>query len=427
MNEKIRSILKKEILRIKPQGKEFQKINELTEKVVCLLEKEIKKRKIKADVFIGGSLAKDTLIKKDDYDIDIFFRFRKQGPFSELLEPLVKKVASSFHAPLQKMHGSRDYFRVKIKHLLFEFIPVLFIRKPKDAANITDLSIFHVSYITKKIRKKISLADDIRLAKQFCFSQGCYGAESYIKGFSGYALELLVSYYGSFLKLVEEIARSKEKIILDPERHYNKKQDILLHMNEAKLQSPIVFVDPVSRERNALAALSKETFAKMQEGCRAFLKRPSSAFFEFKEVQEHQLNQKAKKRHAELLVLEIATDRQEGDIAGTKLLKFSNFLASNAENYFTLLHKEFVYDGKQAGKIYWVIKKKPSLLIKGPPVTAVENLKKFKEKHPRVFIEKNVAYAREKNPYSPRGFLIFFKKKNYQVLKDMGITQLSIP
>ncbi len=427
MNEKIQLILKKEIIRIKPQGKELQEIDELTEKVVSLLEKEIGKRKMKADVFIGGSLAKDTLIKKDFYDIDIFVRFRKHGPFSELLEPLAKKTASSFKGNFQKMHGSRDYFRVKIKHLLFEFIPVLFIRKPKDAANITDLSIFHVSYITKKIRKKKSLADDIRLAKKFCFAQRCYGAESYIKGFSGYALELLVSYYGSFLKLIQEIARSKEKIILDPERHYKKKQDILLQMNEAKLQSPIVFVDPVSKERNALAALSQETFSKMQASCQAFLKHPSSTFFELKELQEHQLNQKAKKKHAELLALKIATDRQEGDIAGTKLLKFSNFLAHTVEKYFTFFHKEFIYDGKQAGRIYFVIKKKPSLLIKGPPVTSVENLKKFKEKHPRIFIEKNVAYAKEKNPYSPREFLTFFKKKNHRVLKDMGITRLSIP
>ena len=57
----------------------------------------------------------------------------------------------------------------------------------------------------KKIKGKI--LDEIRLAKAFCHANGCYGAESYIKGFSGYALELLVYHYGSFQKFVKAITK----------------------------------------------------------------------------------------------------------------------------------------------------------------------------------------------------------------------------
>ncbi|MBD3252791.1 hypothetical protein GF386_03610, partial [Candidatus Pacearchaeota archaeon] len=54
---------------------------------------------------------------------------------------------------------------------------------------MTDLSYFHVNHILKKIKKNKNLSDEIRLAKKFAYSQNCYGAESYIHGFSGYALE----------------------------------------------------------------------------------------------------------------------------------------------------------------------------------------------------------------------------------------------
>ena len=32
-----------------------------------------------SDVFVGGSLAKNTLIKKAKYDVDLFIRFEKRG------------------------------------------------------------------------------------------------------------------------------------------------------------------------------------------------------------------------------------------------------------------------------------------------------------------------------------------------------------
>jgi len=79
--------------------------------------------------------------------------------------------------------------------ILFEFIPVVTIHKASDAQNITDISPLHVAWVNKHIGK---LRNDIRLAKLFCKAQGLYGAESHIRGFSGYLLELLVIAYGGF-------------------------------------------------------------------------------------------------------------------------------------------------------------------------------------------------------------------------------------
>jgi hypothetical protein len=52
---------KKEILFLKKETKE----------ICSFLKKNIKENKIKADIFVGGSFAKRTLLKGEKYDIDI--------------------------------------------------------------------------------------------------------------------------------------------------------------------------------------------------------------------------------------------------------------------------------------------------------------------------------------------------------------------
>lgn len=54
--------------------------------------------------------------------------------------------------------------------------------------------------------------DEIKIAKAFCHATGCYGAESYIKGFSGYALELLIYHYKSFQSFVKAMTKVNEKV-----------------------------------------------------------------------------------------------------------------------------------------------------------------------------------------------------------------------
>ena len=48
-----------------------------TATVPDFLKKRLKILNIDAEVFVGGSYAKNTMIKKDSYDIDIFLRFSK--------------------------------------------------------------------------------------------------------------------------------------------------------------------------------------------------------------------------------------------------------------------------------------------------------------------------------------------------------------
>lgn len=414
MKDKIKEVLKKQIDLIKPSSKEQEKLEKETEKFTSELEKKIKQRKIKAEVFVGGSLAKDTIIKKQKYDIDIFARFDKKYKDNEISEILGKLVRG------KRVHGSRDYFQIFIEGILFEVVPTIKIAKPTEAKNVTDLSFFHVNYIKNKIKKNKKLSDEIRLAKAFCYAQNCYGAESYINGFSGYALELLVSHYGSFLKFIKVIKESKDKqIVIDAGKFYKNKQEVLLELNEAKLQSPIVFVDPTFKERNALAALSLETFEKFKNACAHFLKYPSEKFFEKQNIEE-----KLKKKYKNLRIIEAKTNKQKGDIAGSKLKKFYEFFAFKLSKNYEIKDREFFYDEKKnIGKMYFVLKQKKQILISGPPINKIENLMSFKKKHKNCFIKAGKAYAREK----PKSlWQIIEELRKDKILKEMDVAKVSV-
>lgn len=203
--KKINSILAEVLEKIEPSKKELEIIKNSLKEFLEKIEKRIKVLKINAEVFVGGSFAKKTVIKKDKYDVDIFLRFdKKYKKISDLTEKILKGIKN-----VSMIHGSRDYFRIKINPAIyFELIPVAKVKNPKESKNITDLSYSHVKYINKKIKSK-KLLDEIRLAKAFCYANHCYGAESYINGFSGYGLELLVYYYGSFLKFIKAVSTPK--------------------------------------------------------------------------------------------------------------------------------------------------------------------------------------------------------------------------
>ncbi len=420
MKNKINSILNEVLEKINPPKKELDIIENSLKEFLVKFGKSLKSLKINAEIFVGGSYAKYTMIQKKNYDIDIFVRFEN----SKNLSASTKRALKTFD--FKTIHGSRDYFRVKISPSFFiEIIPVMKIKNPKDAENITDLSYSHVNYIKTKIKSQ-KILDEIKLAKIFCYVNHCYGAESYIKGFSGYSLELLIYYYGSFLKFIKAISKMENKIVLDIEKQYKNKQEILMDLNSSKLKSPIILIDPTYKQRNTLAALSEETFGKFKKTCKKFLKNPSIKAFEIEEIDLEKIKQNSKKKGYELILLETKTDRQEGDIAGTKLLKFYNHLNNEIEKFFEVKKKGFNYNGKKSARYFFVVKNKEEILIEGPKIKDKKNIIMFKKKHRHTFIKSKRIYAKEKIRFSIEKFINNWKNKNRKRIKEMGVKKLRV-
>lgn len=425
-------ILEDELKRVKIDLKEKRELIEITRKIVNKIEERLKNKKIDAKVFIGGSLAKDTILRKDSYDIDIFVRFG--GKYSEKdIEKNMGKIFFLFNIKglklkIKKLHGSRDYYQIKLKNsnIIVEVVPTLFINKPEEARNVTDLSYFHVKYIKERIKKNKRLADDIILAKAFCHAQKVYGAESYVKGFSGYTLELLVCHYYGFIKFLNEIVNSHGQIIVDPGKKYASKKEVLDCLNKAKTQSPIVIVDPTFKDRNVASSLSKETFDKFKVSAKAFLEKPSIDFFEPKKIIINDLIRKAKIEEATFVALELITNKQEGDVAGTKMLKFSKIMSRELERYVDVLEEHFDYNGSKKSIVYYILRKKNELILEGPSLEHKEAVENFKKVHPIWFIEsKRIKCAQDTN-IKIEDIIKNYIKKNKRQMKEMGIKKIKI-
>lgn len=386
--------------------------------------KKIKKPK-KVKIFVGGSFAKNTMVKKEILDIDLFFIFPKSRKNISLE---LEKILKTSKIKAKKLKGSRDYFRVALsKKIFLEIVPIIKIKKVEEAENVTDVSPFHVEYVLKKIKERPQLADEIRLAKVFCQACNCYGAESYIRGFSGYSIEVLICHYGSFLKFVRAASSWKKQVILDPEKNYKNKKEILEKINYAKLLSPVILIDPVQPSRNLTASLSNETFEEFVKNCKAFLASPSEKFFLKKEEKIEDWKKEAKNKKAKFFLLEIFPLSDKVDIAGAKSKKFFDFLCKQASFLgFEIIKKRFIFDEKKLKSEFFFIVKEPKkiLIVRGPPISAQKIfVESFKKKWKKVFIKDNRFYAKTK-----RKVVTFdqFLKKIKEKMKEMGIKNIKI-
>ncbi|HTY44186.1 MAG TPA: nucleotidyltransferase domain-containing protein [Patescibacteria group bacterium] len=423
MAEKVNQILKEVLEEVEPSKEELKIINENLKKFIEDVRKKIKKSGIEAEVFVGGSFAKGTVIRKKNYDIDIFIRFDRKYR-NENISEKTKKLLGNLK--ISVIHGSRDYFRMKIREdVIFEIIPVIRIKNQKEAENVTDLSYFHVSYIKKKVKTK-KILDDIKLAKVFCHANNCYGAESYINGFSGYSLELLVYHYKGFLNFIKAMTKIKEKEIIDIEKLYKNKNSIMLDLNSSKLKSPIILIDPTYMQRNALSALSRETFEKFRKVCINFLKNPGIEYFRTKKQDLEKLKKESKRKGYEFILLETQTKKQEGDVAGSKLLKFFRHLNEEIEKYFEVKNKGFEYEEGKNAEYFFIAKRKKEIIVNGPEIKDKENIKKFRSRHKNVFIKNKKLYAREKVNFNLREFIMKWKAKNERKIKEMAVEELRI-
>ena len=73
--KKNENILKEVLEKSKPSEEELKNIKEKVDSFCKNIKQSIKKFKIKAEIFVGGSFAKATVIKKDKYDVDVFIRY----------------------------------------------------------------------------------------------------------------------------------------------------------------------------------------------------------------------------------------------------------------------------------------------------------------------------------------------------------------
>lgn len=378
------------IKEISPSSEDVTSLNSVVSSVTSLILDAAKKNNIDLEVVPGGSTAKGTFLK-GNFDVDIFVRFKSSLPdISSSLELLLMTFASEKSIVLERVHGSRDYFTFFYKDMFFEIVPVKYIEDSKDAANVTDMSPLHVFWVKKFLSSK--LQSDIRLAKQFCKSCELYGAESFINGFSGHVLDILVIHYGGFEELLQAVSQWGSVTVIDSEKKHS---DVFKELNEAKLVSPLIVIDPIDPERNASAALSQEKYLAFIAIAKAFMAAPSEDFFVIPDFDLDKIKDQ-KTSSQDLFVVEIIPLLGKKDVVATKVLKVFEFLNRHLGLHdFTIDSFSWHYDSERCHLYYFVKKETLSetMLHQGPPLNNLVGVKKFNEAHDNVFEKDNRLFA----------------------------------
>jgi len=388
---------------IRPTKEVLQHVDFILEKI----NRALKKVKIKAVCIKGGSIAKGTFLK-DDYDVDLFVVFNHLYRGKDISK-ILGKALKGFKTNI--IHGSRDYFHLSYKNLLFEIVPVLEVINYKKIENVTDMSPLHVKFVNKNTNKDVR--DDIRLAKAFCKAHEIYGAESYINGFSGHILDLLIIHYKGFVNLLKAASKWKDKEVIDIRKYWD---DPLSELNQSKTQGPLVIVDPVQPDRNAAAALSYENYDKFRKAARDFLKKPSIKFFIKEKTDMDKLKRISKKDH--LIVLDVKAKKGKEDVVGSKLKKiFEYLLKSLNNNDFKVLHSKWEWDKKDKAAFYFIVKKEKlsmEIMHPGPPLSKKENVAIFRKAYKKTLVKQNKLYAKVKRKYiEPKKLLKDLFKEEY--------------
>ncbi|MBI3034468.1 CCA tRNA nucleotidyltransferase [Candidatus Woesearchaeota archaeon] len=374
---------------LKPSSEEAKAANN----AVNDFKKKLKVRN--AELKVGGSFAKGTWIA-GMHDIDIFacFDYRKYSSSSDSLSDLLERHISGLN--YRRIHGSRDYFEARHGKYSLEIIPILNITKSSQAKNITDVSILHTKWVRANINE--SLADQVRLLKAFCIAQKCYGAESYIRGFSGYVCEILTRRYGSFINVLKAQSRWNEgtQTIIDLAGYY-KHRNALSSLNASKTQGPLVIIDPVQMDRNAAAAISLETLERFRLAARKFIKKPAESFF-YREspTAEGIVKKNSDKRHKVIALQATPLDGKK-DVTFSKILKAAEHIRKQmAFNGFKVQDSGIEWNDNPVIWIKTDIKISEETTISGPPIGSGKHSSRFKRAHRKTFAKGGRLYAKSK-------------------------------
>lgn len=366
----------KTLKKITPNSDELLHISKSTEIVTSYLNSA--SSKFAVDVVAGGSTAKGTFLK-GNFDIDIFVRFKTdEKNLSDILELMLEDFIQKNDLVLERVHGSRDYFNFEFNDLFFEIVPVKYVEDISLADNVTDMSPLHVFWVKEHLTD--DLRNDIRLAKQFCKSIGVYGAESFINGFSGHVLDILVIYYGGFIPFLESVSSWKSTMVIDPE---NKHSDVFKELNKSKLVSPLIVIDPIDPQRNAAAAVSVEKYSRFIKFAKEFLSNPSDNYFIIPKFNLDSLIQR-KSDEENLFVIDVVPNEGKKDIVITKVLKIFEHVSRHLElNGFTVKFSDW-FIGDNSCKLYFFIDKKElskTYERRGPPIKNIEAVESFSKVH----------------------------------------------
>jgi tRNA nucleotidyltransferase (CCA-adding enzyme) len=273
------------LLRIKPKIEEYEKLLSVYKLIENTILEVLVEKGFKAEVALQGSVAHDTWLS-GDRDLDVFVLFPGTWSREELESkgfPILLEAASRI-GKWELRYAEHPYVHVKVGDVEVDIVPGLRLEDPSQAKTAVDRTPFHTLYVNSKLTSE--MRDQVRLLKKFMKSIGVYGAEVRVRGFSGYAAELLIIVYGSFRSVLEAASEWKPPVFINTigEKFTG---NLAKRLREKYPDSVIFMPDPVDPLRNVTAAVSLRSLATLILASTCYLRNPGLEFFE--ELEEPRL------------------------------------------------------------------------------------------------------------------------------------------
>jgi tRNA nucleotidyltransferase (CCA-adding enzyme) len=249
--------------RILPSPERREDINRKVRTLLARTAEEAQKEGIGLEVTLVGSVAKDTFLHEPD--IDVFLLFPEGVPRGRL-EAIGLDLGRRVLGRGEERYAEHPYIHGMWEGLEVDLVPCYHITDTARLMSAVDRTPFHTRYVKANLREEQK--DQVRLLKQFAKGIGVYGAEAKTQGLSGYLLELLIMRYGSFREVLEAASQWKKGTVLG-----------LNDRGVRKFNEPLVFYDPVDRNRNVASAVSCQSLAVFIHASRSYLLEPSDRFF----------------------------------------------------------------------------------------------------------------------------------------------------
>ncbi len=256
--------LEQEVLdRILPSPERREVIDRKVRTLLARTEEEARKKEIGLEVTLVGSVAKDTFLREPD--IDIFLLFPEGVPRSRL-EAIGLELGRRVLGTGEERYAEHPYIHGMWEGLEVDLVPCYHVKDTSRLMSAVDRTPFHTRYVKANLREEQK--DHVRLLKQFAKGVGVYGAEAKTQGLSGYLIELLTMRYGSFREVLEAASKWRKGTVLG-----------LDDQGVRKFNEPLVFYDPVDRNRNVASAVSCQSLAVFIHASRSYLLDPTDRFF----------------------------------------------------------------------------------------------------------------------------------------------------
>lgn len=382
---------------IKLSEKQRDELLSFSDNLMNIIREHANENDIDVECRLVGSLAKKTsLINKAD--IDIFMSFPLEYSEDKLKEyglMLGEYCINKVGGKSEKRYASHPYMTGIIENQEIDFVPCYRIKDSCELKSAVDRTILHTDYIQSHMSDKE--ADEVLLLKKFMSSVNTYGANYKVSGFSGYLCELLILKYHSFENVIESASTKwKNGYVIDLE----------CFGTSDKFNTPLIAIDPVDKNRNVAAALTRQKYFEFITAARNFRENSNRKYFEHPilNTSKEELTTEFIKRSTTCVMLTFNVPELPTDViypqvnkTMTSLLNFSNhydFKVIDGKYYITQDNTAHILLEYEVGEL-------PNIkLHHGPSIQDFKNSVKFKDKYPDAYVNENHLACITKREYT---------------------------